>query len=190
MFRSRFCLPLLLFLAAACGCGSGEKEAEKNLAPKGGKVMPMELTSPAFREGETIPKKYTADGQDVSPPLRWTDPPGGTKSFALICDDPDAPRGTWVHWVLFNVPDVRELDEGVPPEKELSSGARQGKNDFGKVGYGGPSPPAGKPHHYFFKLFAVDGMLDLKAGATKAQLLAALEGHVLGEGKLMGLYGR
>ncbi len=124
-------------------------------------------------------------------PLRWADPPQGTKTFALICDDPDAPRGTWVHWVLFNLPaDRRELPEGVPAQETLDGGARQGKNDFGNLGYGGPAPPRGKPHRYFFKLYALDTALDLPAGATKDQVVAAMQGHVLAEGQLMGRYGR
>jgi Raf kinase inhibitor-like YbhB/YbcL family protein len=153
--------------------------------------MKIELNSTAFGEGETIPKQYTGDGKDVAPPLRWSDPPQGTKSFALVCDDPDAPRGIWVHWVLFNLPgDRRELDEAVPAQRELAGGAKQGKNDFGKLGYGGPAPPRGKPHRYFFKLYALDTLLDLPAGAPKDQLLAAMQGHVLAEGQLMGRYGR
>jgi Raf kinase inhibitor-like YbhB/YbcL family protein len=153
--------------------------------------MKIELTSTAFGEGANIPKPYTGDGKDVSPPLRWSEPPQGTKSFALICDDPDAPRGTWVHWVLFNLPaDQRELEETVPRQDTLASGACQGKNDFGKIGYGGPAPPPGKPHRYFFKIYAVDAVLDLASGATKAQLLEALKGHILAEGQLMGQYGR
>jgi Raf kinase inhibitor-like YbhB/YbcL family protein len=149
--------------------------------------MKIELTSTAFREGDTIPKQYTGDGKDVSPPLQWGEPPAGTKSFALICDDPDAPRGTWVHWVLFNLPaEQRELTEGAPAE----GGARQGKNDFGNLGYGGPAPPPGKPHRYFFKLYALDRLLDVAAGATKEQVVAALQGHVLAEGQMMGRYGR
>src|SRR5262249_933982 len=109
--------------------------------------MTIELSSTAFREGEIIPKEYTADGKDVSPSLRWGEPPAATKSFALICDDPDAPRGIWVHWVLFNLPvDARELPQGVPTKESLPDGAKQGTNDFGKIGWGGPSPPPGKPH--------------------------------------------
>jgi Raf kinase inhibitor-like YbhB/YbcL family protein len=153
--------------------------------------MKIELSSTAFREGEAIPKAYTGDGKDLSPPLRWSDPPQGTRTFALICDDPDAPRGTWVHWVLFNLPaDRRELAEGVPAQEVLDGGAKQGKNDFGNIGYGGPAPPKGKPHRYFFKLYALDTPLDLAPGATKAQLVAAMQGHVLAEGQLMGRYGR
>jgi len=153
--------------------------------------MSLELTSPAFREGQPIPRQYTADGGNLSPPLRWPDPPGDTRGFALVCEDPDAPRGTFTHWVLFNLPpESRELGEGVPPEATLPDGTAQGTNDFGKVGYGGPSPPAGQPHRYVFKLHALDRPLDLPAGATKHQLLTALKGHVLAEGRLTGTYGR
>lgn len=153
--------------------------------------MSLEISSSAFKAGEAIPKKYTGDGADTSPPLRWAEPPDGTKSFVLICDDPDAPRGTWVHWVLFNVPAAtREWPEATPTKETLDNGAKQGKNDFGKIGYGGPAPPKGKPHRYFFKLYALDTTLDLPAGATKADVLAAMKGHVLAEGQLMGLYQR
>jgi len=123
--------------------------------------------------------------------LRWSEPPSGTKSFALICDDPDAPRGTWVHWVLFNLPaQLRELQEGSPTTETLGNGAKQGKNDFGNVGYGGPAPPKGKPHRYSFKLYALDANVDLTPGATKAQLTNAMKGHILAEGQLAGNYGR
>jgi Raf kinase inhibitor-like YbhB/YbcL family protein len=153
--------------------------------------MTIEVSSSAFGSGATIPKQYTGDGADRSPPLRWSEPPAGTKSVALICDDPDAPRGTWVHWVLYNLPaQTRELDEGVPAKETLSNGAKQGKNDFGKIGYGGPAPPKGKPHRYFFKLYALDTAVDLPAGATKAQLVDAMKGHILAEGQLMGNFGR
>jgi len=151
----------------------------------------IQVSSPAFAEGDRIPVKHTADGDDVSPELRWSGAPPNTKSFALVCEDPDAPRGNWTHWVLFNIPaDKTNLAEGVSKEKELPDGARQGKNDFGKIGYGGPSPPKGKPHRYFFKLYALDTKLDLPAGATRQQVLDAIKGHVLAEGQLMGLYGR
>jgi Raf kinase inhibitor-like YbhB/YbcL family protein len=153
--------------------------------------MRIELTSTAFQEGQTIPEPYTGDGRNLSPPLRWLDPPAGTKSLALICEDPDAPRGTFTHWVLFNLPaESRELDEGVPPESTLPDGTAQGTNDFGKPGYGGPSPPPGKPHRYVFKLYALDTRLDLGSGATKHQLLETMDGHVLAEGQLVGRYGR
>jgi Raf kinase inhibitor-like YbhB/YbcL family protein len=153
--------------------------------------MTLQLTSPAFKEGETIPKQHTGDGPDVSPSLRWSEPPAGTKAFALICDDPDAPRRTWVHWVVYNVPAAgRELTEGTPPQESFGTGVKQGKNDFGKIGYGGPAPPPGKPHRYFFKLYALDVLLELPAGATKDEVIAAMKGHVLAEGQLMGRYGR
>jgi len=151
----------------------------------------IQLQSPAFQEGETIPKQYTGDGKDTSPPLRWADPPDRTKIFALICDDPDAPKGTWTHWLLFNLPaDQRELTEGVPTSETLTGGGKQGKNDFGNIGYGGPAPPRGKPHRYYFRLYALDTELDLPAGVGRDQLVAAMKGHVLAEGQLMGLYGR
>ncbi len=151
----------------------------------------IQLTSAAFSEGQAIPRQYTGDDANVSPPLAWSGPPDSTQSFALICDDPDAPRGTWVHWVLFDLPaDARGLEEDVPANATLASGARQGKNDFGKVGYGGPAPPRGKPHRYFFKLYALDTVLTLPAGATQAQVAAAMQGHVLAEGQLMGTYQR
>src|SRR5438477_5222162 len=117
----------------------------------------MDLTSTVFREGQKSPQQYTGDGKDLSPPLQWTDPPPGTKSFALICEDPDAPRKTWTHWVILNIPaDRRSLEEGVPANRALPSGAVQGQNDFGKIGYGGPAPPAGKAHRYFFRLYALN----------------------------------
>lgn len=150
----------------------------------------MEIKSPAFKEGELIPSKYTCDGPDISPPLEWSDAPAGTRSFALISDDPDAPVGTWVHWVIFNIPaNVNKLDEDVPKKDVLSNGARQGRNDFGRIGYGGPCPPGGT-HRYYFKLYALDKELDLKAGSTKRDLLKAMEGHVLAEAYLMGKYKR
>lgn len=153
--------------------------------------MSIEVTSTEFQKGTAIPKRFTGDGEDRSPPLHWSEPPSGTKSIALICDDPDAPRGTWVHWVLFNLPaQARKLEGGVPTTESLSSGARQGKNDFGNIGYGGPAPPKGKTHRYFFKLYALDVALDLSSGATKAQLEKAMQGHVLAEGQLMGTYER
>jgi hypothetical protein len=153
--------------------------------------MSLQITSTAFSPGETVPKKFTCDGPDVSPGLSWSDPPAGTQSLALIADDPDAPVGTWVHWVLYDLPPgVRSLDEGVPKQDQLPSGARQGRNDFGKIGYGGPCPPPGKPHRYFFKLYALDAKLNLKSGATKADLERAMKGHILAQGELIGRYGR
>jgi Raf kinase inhibitor-like YbhB/YbcL family protein len=151
----------------------------------------MKLMSTAFTEGSNIPKTFTGDGEDHSPLLKWSDVPDKTRSFALICDDPDAPMGTWVHWVLFNIPaDQRELAEGVPPEGALANGAKQGKNDFKKIGYGGPAPPRGKPHRYYFKLYALDSMLELNEGASKKDVEKAMTGHIVASGELMGKYGR
>lgn len=150
----------------------------------------MDISSKAFLEGGMIPAKYTCDGENVSPPLEWTNVPSGTKSFALISDDPDAPAGTWVHWVIYNIPpEVTKLDEQIKPEKEFKTGMRQGNNDWPKIGYGGPCPPSGT-HRYYFKLYAVDALLDLKPGATKFQVLQAMKGHVLAEAQLMAKYRR
>ncbi|ULA67020.1 MAG: YbhB/YbcL family Raf kinase inhibitor-like protein [Nitrospira sp.] len=153
--------------------------------------MPFELTGSTFKEGELVPKEHTCEGEDVSPPLRWNHPPAGTRSFALIADDPDAPGGTWVHWVMYNIPiDIRGLAEGLPAQEILPNDAQQGLNDFKRLGYGGPCPPPGKPHRYFFKLYALDQDLSLKPRATKAQVLDAMKGHVLAEAQLMGRFGR
>jgi Raf kinase inhibitor-like YbhB/YbcL family protein len=150
----------------------------------------MEIKSSAFKEGMSIPSKYTCDNLDISPPLEWSKVPVGTKSFALIGDDPDAPSGTWVHWVLFNIPaNDRELPENEPKTDTLKNGSQQGKNDFGKIGYGGPCPPSGT-HRYHFKIYALDIELDAKQGITKKELLKAMEGHELEEGQLMGRYKR
>ncbi len=151
----------------------------------------MILSSPAFKEGERVPVKYTCDGQNISPPLAWGEVPEGAKSFTLIVDDPDAPTGTFTHWVLFNLhADSRELTENISPQGKLPNGALQGKNDFGKIGYGGPCPPPGPSHHYHFKIYALDQNPDLKSGTSKEQVLQAMEGHVLAQGELIGLYGR
>jgi hypothetical protein len=153
--------------------------------------MSIDLHSPAFTHGSDIPKKFTCDGQDVSPALAWSEPPAGTKSLALIVDDPDAPVGTWDHWVLFDLPDtLRELPEGVPKDKEPKLGGRQGANSWNRIGYGGPCPPPGPAHRYFFKLYALDTKLNLPAGATKAAVEKAMRGHILAQGKLMGKYKR
>jgi Raf kinase inhibitor-like YbhB/YbcL family protein len=152
--------------------------------------MAIKVTSTAFKDGEIIPKQYTCDGNDISPPLTWSGAPQETKSIALICDDPDAPGGTWVHWVLFNLPPTSNaLIAGVSSAKSLDSGAKHGKNDFKRFGYGGPCPPGGT-HRYFFKVYALDSMLTLDPGITKADLVKAMQGHVLAEGQLMGRYKR
>jgi len=153
--------------------------------------MAFVLSSPSFREGEAIPCRHTCEGENLSPPLHWTVPPAATKSFVIIVDDPDAPVGTWVHWVIYDIPlDLRGLTEGVPASDHLPNGALQGLNDFKRIGYGGPCPPPGRPHRYYFKLYALDAVLDLKPRATKLQILEACKGHVLAESKLMGRFGR
>lgn len=151
----------------------------------------MELRSKAFQEGGNIPKKHTCDGPDLSPPLEWSEVPSGTHSFALVVEDPDAPSGTWIHWVVYDLPgEARSLPEGVSSTETLPRGGAQGRNDFGRIGYGGPCPPPGRPHRYFFRLYALDSKVNLPPGASKAQLLRAMEGHVKSEAQLMGVYGR
>lgn len=152
--------------------------------------MAIKVKSPAFEEGGMIPEKYTCDGPDISPALEWEGVPAGSKTLALICDDPDAPMGTWVHWVIYNIPaNTAKLDEDIPPLKELPSGTLQGINDFRRIGYGGPCPPGGT-HRYFFKIYALDTELKLEAGASKSQLLKSMDGHILAQGQLMGKYRR
>ena len=153
--------------------------------------MPFELKSASFRENGAIAMKYTCDGANVSVPLKWTDPPEHVKSFAVIVDDPDAPSGTFVHWVLYDLPgDARQLTEGVPPKRVLDNGAKQGMNDFHKIGYGGPCPPPGPAHRYVFKLYALNDVTGLHPGATKEQLLRAIKGRISAEAQLTGAYGR
>ncbi len=149
--------------------------------------MALQITSAAFAAGEPIPTKHTCDGEDVSPPLSWEDAPEATVSFALICDDPDAPAGTWVHWVIFG---ILAGSREIPTSAFTPGGAKQGINDFRRIGYGGPCPPPGPAHRYFFKLYALDSGLELEEGATKRDLLAAMEGHILAEAQLMGTYQR
>ena len=150
----------------------------------------MKLTSKAFDNNKTIPSQFTCDGKDISPALSWSQPPADTKSLALICDDPDAPGKTWVHWVVYNLPpSTRFLPEAIPLGSKIPDGGFQGINDFKKLSYGGPCPPGGT-HRYFFKVYALDKMLDLKPGASKKELEAAMKGHILDEGELMGYYSR
>ena len=153
--------------------------------------MTLSVSSQAFQEGESIPIKYTGEGQDVSPPLTWSESPAGTQSLALIVGDPDAPGGVFTHWVLFNLSaDSRELPEAVPSQTQLPDGSLQGKNDFGRLGYSGPCPPPGRAHRYQFTLYALDKPLDLKAGASKKQVIDAMQGHILAWGRLTGTYQR
>jgi len=158
--------------------------------PQGGHAMSFSVKTTAFSEGGTIPKKYTCDDSDLSPGLTWAGAPAGTQSLALIADDPDAPVGTWTHWIAWNIPPEAALPEGLAKVESLSDGTRQGKNDFKRIGYGGPCPPPGKPHRYFFKLYALGAKLDLKPGASRNELEGAMKGHVLGQAELMGKYGR
>jgi len=151
----------------------------------------LTVTSSAFQGGSNIPAKYSCEGANVSPALEWSGTPAMTKSLALICDDPDAPAGTWTHWVLFNLPaSTTSLPEKMDPAATLPNGAKQGTNDFQKTGYGGPCPPPGKPHRYFFRLYALDTELALKPGATRKEVLHAMEHHIVAEGQLMGTYQR
>jgi Raf kinase inhibitor-like YbhB/YbcL family protein len=184
-FFSGMALSLVFLATAFC---RGNERATTN---EGRSNMALKISSPAFAEGQTIPTKHTCDGDDVSPPLRLDGVPPGAKTVALICDDPDAPGGTWVHWVLYNVPaSVSELSEGIPTRDVIPIGAKQGMNDFGRIGYGGPCPPRGSSHHYFFRLYALDAELSLKARATKKDLTEVMRGHILAEGQLMGTYKR
>jgi Raf kinase inhibitor-like YbhB/YbcL family protein len=172
------CFIILLSILAG-GCMDLEKAAE------GETEMSFQITSSAFKEGENIPRMYTCDDQNISLPVAWSGIPENTKSLAVIMDDPDAPAGTWVHWVLFNLkPDLTELKEGD------TGGGNEGKNGFNRTGYGGPCPPKGSTHRYFWTVYARDRMLDLKEGATKAQVEEQMRGHILAQGQYMGRYGR
>lgn len=152
--------------------------------------MAMTVKSPVFKPGEMIPSEYTCDGRDISPSLQWEGVPEAAQSLALISDDPDAPMGTWVHWVMWNIPaDSTGLKENVPRDSRLTDGTRQGISDFGRPGYGGPCPPGGT-HRYFFKVYALDTRLDLPEKTRKSDLERAMQGHILAQGELMGVYRR
>ena len=151
----------------------------------------MKVWSPKFSKGERIPLIYTCMGKDISPPILWEDVPEGTSSFALVADDPDAPVGTWVHWVIYNIPSTaRNLPEGLPTQVRFSDETMQGKNDFGNIGYGGPCPPPGRPHRYFFTLYAIGRPIKLGEGVTKDRLLKTIGGSVLAEAKFYGIFSR
>jgi Raf kinase inhibitor-like YbhB/YbcL family protein len=153
------------------------------------KFAEITLTSSAFQDGGPIPYLYTCEGDDISPPLAWSGAPAIARSYAMVCEDPDAPRGTWIHWVFYNIPgDAVELNKAVPTLPELPSGARHGRNTAGDMAYAGPCPPPGKPHRYFFRLYALDISLNLAPGATKAELEQAMDQHILAQGTLMGMY--
>ncbi len=151
----------------------------------------LQLQASAFQPGGFIPGKYTCSGENVSPALNWTGPPRGTMAFALIVTDPDAPAHTWVHWVVYNLPSTtRQLPEAVSKAAEIQGGGVQGSNDFRDLGYGGPCPPPGKPHRYFFRLYALNARLKLRSGATRPEVEAAMRSHILAEAELMARYGR
>ena len=183
---SRQSVALAVVMCFVIGPGGCAKKDQQDKT-----IMKIEITSSAFAEGQPIPSKHTCDDKDLSPPLAWTSVPPEAKSLALIADDPDAPVGTWVHWVLYDLsPTATQLSEGLDKSQYVLGGAKQGINDFRRLGYGGPCPPPGKPHRYFFKLYALDKMLDLKPGLAKKDLLKVMEGHILAEGQLMGTYQR
>jgi Raf kinase inhibitor-like YbhB/YbcL family protein len=191
-------ISIVLIVLIIAGCGRPD-----SLPPEDPDRLTIQLRSPAFADGAAIPQTFTCDGVDRSPPLEWSGVPDAARSLVFICDDPDAPRGTWSHWVVFNLPvQIKALKEGVPADQTVPATALegsppqgttvkaiQGKNDFGNTGYGGPCPPGGT-HRYFFRLYAVDAKLDLNGSATRADVLKAIEGRILAEGRLMGKYKR
>ncbi len=183
--RKTLLIILTIFLVLPC-----TKNLYSTEKKKGGVPMDITVTSTAFSEGGKIPSRYSCDGQDISPPISWTKGPTETKSYALISDDPDAPMGTWVHWVIYNIPaTVTSLQENMPGQPRLADGTLQGTNDFKRHGYGGPCPPGGT-HRYYFKVYALDTKLDADPGITKKKLLKAMEGHIIARGELMGTYSR
>jgi Raf kinase inhibitor-like YbhB/YbcL family protein len=186
--KKRFLLFVAFFLFLADSSGAVLAGGPGNLRAKGGKAM--EITSSAFVHEKMIPSKYTCDGKNISPPLAWSGAPTATKSFALICDDPDAPIGTWVHWVFFDIPaTVTSLPENVSRLEEIPGLGKNGKNTSRHWGYDGPCPPSGI-HRYYFKLYALDAMLNLQPGLTKEELLKAMQGHILAQAEIMGKYKR
>jgi Raf kinase inhibitor-like YbhB/YbcL family protein len=150
----------------------------------------IEVRSTAFAEGDRIPSDFTCEGADMSPPIEWANIPSGTKSIAIFVEDPDAPSGNWSHWLAYDLPpSMRQLPPGIPASQGLPAGGIQGRTDFGNAGYSGPCPPQGT-HRYFFRVYALDTLLGLKPGATKQELLRAMQGHILAQGQLMGTYDR
>ncbi len=184
-----FALTLVALLTfAGCTTGPQPLPPEPPAKQSSNQKSEIKVTSAAFKEGQPIPRQYTCDGVNVSPPLEWSGVPKNAKTIAIIADDPDAPAGTWVHWVLYNLPAENiGFVENVAVGETLKAGGFQGKNDFGKIGYGGPCPPRGT-HRYFFKVYALDAELPLNAGATKADVEKTFEGHLVGQGQLMGTY--
>jgi len=179
-------ISFLLALVLAGAGGAAAKKAQSKKTPK----TTLRMDTSSFPKGGKIPDKYTCKGQNISPEISWKGLPPGTQSLVLICDDPDAPTQTWVHWVMYNIPaNVYELTEAFPADDKMPNGILQGVNDFNKIGYGGPCPPSGM-HRYYFKLYALDRFLEMAAGAGKDQVLKALKGHQLGFTQIMGLYGK
>jgi Raf kinase inhibitor-like YbhB/YbcL family protein len=186
--RLRSAAILLLVGLAVLPARSGPHSQDRK---KGAPAMSFALRSPDFANGANIPRAFTCDGEDRSPALEWTDAPPGTKTFALIADDPDAPAGTWVHWVIYNIPaSANALTGGVEKKEQLADGSRQGRNDFRKTGYNGPCPPPGKAHRYFFKLYALSTDLTLAAGAGKSDVERAMAAHILANAEWIGRYQR
>jgi Raf kinase inhibitor-like YbhB/YbcL family protein len=185
--RSVTCLLVLL----ACACRQGNAGEPASTPDTATELPVLAVRSAAFEEGAPIPARFTCEGENLSPPLGWSKPPEGTRSLALICDDPDAPMSTWVHWVLYNLDAATDtLDAGVPTGAALGTGAMQGITDFRTPGYGGPCPPHGRPHRYVFKLYALDTLLELEGTVRKDALVEAMSGHVLAVGRLTGTYQR
>jgi Raf kinase inhibitor-like YbhB/YbcL family protein len=183
-------------LVVGCGRGGSSSLPPTGNSPEPADALTITLQSPAFQDGTSIPRKYTCDGDAISPPLKWLGIPEKAVSLALICEDPDAPRGTWTHWVIYHIPqDVSEIKEGIPKTDQVSLGsgpdssADQGLNDFGKPGFGGPCPPGGT-HRYVFLLYALDSRPVLKPRASKSDLIEAMMGHILAFGRLVGTYSR
>ena len=158
---------------------------------RGQQAAKIELKTTSFEPGGFIPKRFTCEAADVSPALAWSEPPAGTRSFAIIEDDPDAPSGTFVHWLVYDLPaSSRRLPEALPGSDQMEGGGRQGTNGFSRTGYSGPCPPPGKPHRYFIRLYALDGKLDLRPAASRKELDSAMQGHILAQGELMGRFRR
>jgi Raf kinase inhibitor-like YbhB/YbcL family protein len=186
------CAGLLLIpflFSSARDAGSPPKGPNNPQQERGTPPVEFLITSTAFANGADIPRRFTCDGPNISPLLAWTQPPSGTQALVLVMDDPDAPRGDWVHWIVYDIPDgTSGLPNNLQPEPELQTGARQGTNDFHKLGYVGPCPPKGKQHRYYFRLYALNQRLGLMPGALKGEVERAMQGHVIAKAELMGHY--